>query len=329
MNEHEATALLEALVDPLEVGTAPTEALVARGRRTQARRRAVTVLGGAAAVAVTLGGVAVVAGLDRNGSGGPDRPAEATTAPFTPKRVWDNVTVDDLSGHWRPVSLLGEPVPQQKDWTPDGIYFDNRHRLATTTPDGCGGISGIFRLWQDGRFCPILEEPFYGYGCGRHAHPEVLNEDVLTTAYRVQVVAGVLTFYDANDTRIATYHRHWKPVDTAALIGSWKPTRLFGQRPSIQGMSIRSMPVVIFRADSYTAEDGINLTHGRYAVGRSGGFRSWDESHTLVACGPTMADCGVGNPGVLIGAARLQLRRNLLTFHDADGTEIGRYQRVG
>jgi len=36
----------------------------------------------------------------------------------------------------------------------------------------------------------------------------------------------------------------------------------------------------------------------------------------------------VQNPDVLNVAARLQLRDNLLTFYDADGTEIGRYHRV-
>jgi len=226
------------------------------------------------------------------------------------------------------VRLFGAPVPQQKGWTPDGIYLDNRRRLMTSTADGCGGVSGHFRLGQDGRFRPILEEPFYPYGCDMRPHPEIPNEDVLQTAYRVQVVAGVLTFYDPQDTQIATYSRYWETVDPAALLGRWRPVRLFGERVSVEGTRFRRIPLVTLRDDSYTAEDGINETQGHYAVGSSGKFRSWDEFTTLLPCGPTVEDCGIGNPWLLMQAARLQLRGNVLTFYDADSTEIGRYHRV-
>lgn len=108
MNEHEATALLEGLVDQLEVGPPPTQALVVRGRRTQARRTAMTVLGATAAVAVTMGGVAVVAGTERDSSPGPYHPATTSTAPtHPPLRDLDG---DDLLGFWQPVTVLGETV---------------------------------------------------------------------------------------------------------------------------------------------------------------------------------------------------------------------------
>ena len=333
MNEYEATALLEALVEPLEVGTPPTKELLARGRRTQVRRRRMTVLSAAAAVAVTMGGVAIVAGTERDASPGPEHPATTSTVPTPTHPPLRNVDGDDLLGSWQPVTVLGETVSGRGH-----VGIVQFTRAEVVTQHGCAIFTSRFRLGISGAVAlgrlderPMKCPPGFSE---RNLVPD--STPVLRDATRLQIVDGLLTLFDADWTELGVYERHWVDVQPGELVGRWAPIELFGEPPSFEGTLARTMPLVRFWEDHYSADDGTNDTTGALRVGESGQFDLVGrQAMTLVGCfhtdpkGTPIGQCRkVRNPEVLDNATRVQLLDGLLTFFNAEGTAIGVYHRV-
>jgi hypothetical protein len=333
MNEHEATALLEALVEPLEVRTPPTDELLARGRRAQARRRRVTVIGAAAAVAVTMGGIALAVRSAGETSSGPEHPGFTSTLPTPTHPPLRDLDGDQLLGFWEPVTVLGVAAP---DRSTVGILQFRRSEVVTE--HGCAIFTGRFRLGNSGSVSlgRLDERPMR---CPPGFFEESLVPDstaVLRSATRLQVVDGLLTIFDEDWTELGVYERHWGDVQPGELVGRWAPVELFGHPPSLEGILSPTMPGVRFWEDHYTADDGINETSGAFRVRESGEFDLvGHQFSTLVGCVPSddegmaAGQCKkVRNPEVLDVATRVQLLDGLLTFYSAEGTGIGVYHRV-
>lgn len=101
-----------------------------------------------------------------------------------------------------------------EEWTELGVY--ERHWVdVQSADDGTNETSGAFRVGGSGQFDLVGDQVSTLVGCV-HADPngaptgqceKVRNPEVLDVARRVQLLDGLLTFYNAEGTAIGVYHR--------------------------------------------------------------------------------------------------------------------------
>jgi heat shock protein HslJ len=106
-----------------------------------------------------------------------------------------------IVGTWRPAEIPGyTPPPQYPNALRDAtITFDGQHTLQGT--DGCNGFRLDYRVTSDGKI-RVGEGVQTLIGCAN-----VPNDEVVSSAARVQVSAGSLTFVDSHGTLLGRYDR--------------------------------------------------------------------------------------------------------------------------
>ncbi len=362
MNEHETTELLERLVAPLEPNEPPIWDLMERGRRERGRRRGITALVVAAAVAGVVGGTAALAGQLPDSSTGPVRPP-ATSPTGDPQPAERELNDIDLNGQWVPREVLGEVIDSGNAYVPGVLFHGPRLTFST---DGCELAMGPFSAGPQGEFS-VGELNYTTPYCVDEpgTFVQVPNNQVVLQAARLQVVDGVLRFYDKDWELLGIYDRAWSAVESEDLRGTWRLVSRSDRSLSLDELGqsldreeLRSRALVRLFEDRYEAGDGINTTFGRYEVGDRGEFRDWDQSTTLVGCltvieprdgvpayppvepmpvvppttQPVLRDeCEtVPNAEIIDAATRVQWfdKMSLLVFYGDDGMSIGVYSQV-
>ncbi len=327
MNEREATALLEGLVEHVEVGAPPTSVIVRQGRRTSVRRRGLVAVGAAASVAVVLGGVAAVTWTGSESSGGPEGPSITSTSPL-PEQRWREVAAEDLSGTWSPLEVLGEPVTERVDDPGWSIFFDGGRGVSASAGDGCNRFSMLFDLGEDGRI-RTRNGVQTQIGCSRPPSSEPANREVLGRAARVQVGDGRLTFYDDSDAVLGVYERAWREVRFEDLSGRWRPIEALGRAVAVS--AAQSFGLRFSDGELNAVSTRCAGGRGDFDLGSQGTFTlsnivSWASNCPAL---PQTEPPQVDSLAMVSRAARVQVSNGVLTLHDADGTEIGRYRRAG
>jgi heat shock protein HslJ len=106
-----------------------------------------------------------------------------------------------IVGTWRPVEIPGyTPPPQYPNALRDAtITFDGKHTLQGT--DGCNGFRIDYRVTSDGGL-RVGEGAQTLIGCAN-----VPNDEVVSSADRVQISGGSLTFTDAKGKVLGRYTR--------------------------------------------------------------------------------------------------------------------------
>ena len=128
----------------------------------------------------------------------------------TYQRDWMPVRAGQLIGSWRPLRLFGEE-PQRVNGRMPLLRFLTETSLLglplqrVVADDGVNDTSGLFRLgsgaaWSTSDLGTTL------VGCLGDC-PKVRNADVIQSAVRVQLVNGLLAFYDADGHMIGLYRR--------------------------------------------------------------------------------------------------------------------------
>jgi heat shock protein HslJ len=106
-----------------------------------------------------------------------------------------------IVGTWRPVEIPGYTPPPQYPNAFHGatITFDGKHTLQGT--DGCNGFRIDYRVASDGglRVGAGVQTQI---GCAN-----VPNDQVVSSAARVQISGGSLTFVDSHGTLLGRYDR--------------------------------------------------------------------------------------------------------------------------
>jgi hypothetical protein len=324
MNEHEASALLERLVEPLDAGVAPVAAIVARGRGSRTRRRGVAVMAAAASVAVVVGATTLL-GRPEAGTPNPLPPVSSGPSQTVTEPVFRDVSFDDLIGEWRPVSVFGVVPEPGTDW--GAIWFGDGW---VSTSYECTHWQGMIHQFGGQGVFSAMVKPTTMRSClpgpdGSWREPD--SASVLRKARRITLVGDELAFYGKGDAVLGTYTRNWLDVSADDLLGSWRPIRLFGQEAHrFNGR----LPLLHFDghwadADWVRADDGINDTSAHLRLGPSGRWSVFDTSITTVGC---VGGCPlVRNPDVITSATHVQLFNGALAFFDADSHLIGLYHR--
>jgi heat shock protein HslJ len=106
-----------------------------------------------------------------------------------------------IVGTWRPVEIPGyTPPPQYPNALRDApITFDGKHTLQGT--DGCNGFRIDYRVASGGGL-RVGEGVQTQIGCAN-----VPNVEVVSSAVRVQISGGSLTFVDAKGKVLGRYSR--------------------------------------------------------------------------------------------------------------------------
>ena len=106
-----------------------------------------------------------------------------------------------IVGTWRPVEIPGyTPPPQYPDaFRGATITFDGKHTLRGT--DGCNAFNVSYRVTAAG-FLRVGQGPETLIGCAN-----VPNDQVVSSAARVQISGGSLTFVDSHGTLLGRYDR--------------------------------------------------------------------------------------------------------------------------
>ena len=316
MNEHEAGALLERLVEPVDSGMAPVAVIVARGRGSRTRRRGAVALAAAASVAVVVG-VTTLAGRPESGTPNPLPPVSSGPSQTGTEPVFRDVSFDDLIGAWRPISALGVVPEPGTDW--GEIWF---HDGQVWTSHDCTVWHGLIHQFGQGAFSSGLKPASLMECFPGQSGLEPDSALVLRQTRRITLVGDELTFYGSGDAVLGTYTRNWLDVSAAELVGSWRPIRLFGEEPQrINGR----LPLLSFSGNAVVADDGVNDTSGAFAIGEGGAWSTGRLGTTAVGC---IGGCPlVRNPDVIMSATHVQLFNGELAFFDAESHLIGLYHR--
>ena len=128
----------------------------------------------------------------------------------TYQRDWMPVRAGQLIGSWRPLRLFGEE-PQRVNGRMPLLRFLTETSLLglplqrVVADDGVNDTSGLFRLGSGAAWC-TSDLGTTLVGCLGDC-PKVRNADVIQSAVRVQLVNGLLAFYDADGHMIGLYRR--------------------------------------------------------------------------------------------------------------------------
>jgi heat shock protein HslJ len=188
-------------LDPVEPDAVLLEQVRSRGASLRRRRRvqrfgSVVVAVGVLAVA---GGIALtVGGSNHSNMSGP--PSSTTSPPTTSTQA--NVTVADLAGKWRPVSVADYqgPLTSPPLSSPSLLRFTTSSKWEGS--DGCNGQDGTYALGARGAMHFALE-----VSTTMACREQTPTPQSLEAAARVEIRDGHLTIFDPGDHELAQFVR--------------------------------------------------------------------------------------------------------------------------